>query len=136
MICKTDKPGFGIRFEGTEGWVEYGYQGLKTNPESLKTAVIGPNEIPLPMSNPNRTQESGQYHVPDHVRNFLDSIRSRRDPVAPVEVGHRSATVCHLGNIAMRLKRSLRWDPVREKFLGDKEANGMLSRPMRSPWHL
>ena len=57
-------------------------------------------------------------------------------PVAPVEAGHRSATVCHLGNIAMRLKRKLRWDPARELFVGDDEANGMLTRPMREPWSL
>jgi predicted dehydrogenase len=136
LICKTDQPGFGIRFEGTEGWVEYGYQGLKTHPESLKTSPIGPGEIHLPMSNPNRTEEAGQHHVPDHVRNFLAAIKSRQDPIAPVEVGHRSATVCHLGNIAMRLKRKLRWDPVKERFVDDAEANRMLTRPMRAPWHL
>ena len=136
LMCKTDQPGFGVRFEGTEGWVEYGYQGLKTHPESLRTSPITSREIHLPVSNPNRRQESGQYHVPDHVRNFLDSIKSRKDPIAPVEVGHRSATVCHLGNIAMLLKRPLRWDPAQEKFVGDEEANRMLTRPMRAPWHL
>jgi len=52
LICKTDQPGFGVRFEGTAGWVEYGYSGLKTFPESLKTSKIGPDEIHLPMSNP------------------------------------------------------------------------------------
>ena len=136
LLCKTDTPGFGIRFEGTEGWVEYGYQGLKTHPESLKTSPIGPNEIHLPVSNPDRTEESNKDHVPDQVRNFLDSIKSRQDPVAPVEAGHRSATVCHLGNLAMILKRKLRWDPVPEQFVGDEEANRMLTRPMRAPWHL
>jgi hypothetical protein len=136
LICKTDRPGFGVRFEGTEGWVEYGYQGLKTHPESLKTATIGPNETRLPASNPSRTQESGRYHIPDHVRNFLDCIRSRQDPVAPVTAGHRSATVCHLGNIAMMLKRKLAWDPVRERFVADAEADRLLHRPMRPPWKL
>jgi predicted dehydrogenase len=136
LICKTDQPGFGVRFEGTEGWVEYGYQGLKTHPESLKTSLIGPNEVHLPMSNLNRTQEAGQYHVPDHVRNFLDSIKCRQDPIAPVETGHRSATLCHLGNIAMLLKGKLRWDPAQEHFVGDAEANRMLTRPMRAPWRL
>jgi len=136
LICKTDRPGFGVRFEGTEGWVEYGYQGVKTHPESLKTSKIGAGEIHLPVSNPQRIQEAGKYHVPDHVRNFLDSIRSRQDPIAPVSVGHRSATVCHLGNIAMLLKRKLQWDPVAEQFAGDDEANRLLSRPMRAPWTL
>jgi predicted dehydrogenase len=136
LICRTDQPGFGVRFEGSEGWVEYGYQGLKTHPESLKSVSPGPNDIRLEMSNPDRNEEASRYHIPDHVRNFLDAIKSRRDPVAPVEVGHRSATVCHLGNIAMRLKQKLRWDPAREAFVGDEEANRMLTRPMRAPWSL
>jgi predicted dehydrogenase len=136
LVCQTAQPGFGIRFEGTEGWVEYGYQGLKTAPESLKTAPLGPNDVRLPRSNPDRTEEASKNHIPDHVRNFLDAIKSRRDPIAPVEAGHRSATVCHLGNIAMRLKRKLRWDPAREQFVDDPEANGMLTVPLRAPWRL
>ncbi|MHB8970514.1 MAG: Gfo/Idh/MocA family protein [Pirellulaceae bacterium] len=136
LICQTAEPGFGVRFEGTEGWVEYGYQGLRTYPESLKTSTLGPQEIHLAVSNPQRTEEAGKYHVPDHVRNFLDCIKSRQDPVAPVEIGHRSATVCHLGNIAMQLKRKLRWDPDKEEFAGDDEANQLRSRPMRAPWTL
>ena len=70
--------------------------------------------------------------MPDHVRNFLDCIKSRQDPVAPVEIGHRSATVCHLGNIAMQLRRKLRWDPVQESFVDDDQANQMLLRPLRA----
>ena len=136
LICKTDRPGFSVRFEGAEGWIEYGYQGLKTHPESLKTSPIGPNEIHLPVSNPDRDKEASPFHVPDHVRNFLAAIKSRKDPIASVEAGHRSATVCHLGNIAMLLKRKLRWDPAQEQFVGDDEANGMLTRPMRAPWQL
>jgi predicted dehydrogenase len=136
LLCRTDQPGFSIRFEGSEGRVEYGYQGLKTHPESLKTAPPGADEIRLPMSNPDRIEEASRYHIPDHVRNFLEAIKTRRDPVAPVEVGHRTATVCHLGNIAMRLKRKLNWDPVQERLVGDDEANRMLTRPMRAPWSL
>ncbi|MHB1036214.1 MAG: Gfo/Idh/MocA family protein [Pirellulales bacterium] len=136
LVCKTDQPGFGIRIEGTEGSLEYGYQGLKTTPASLKTSKIGPNEIHLPVSNPARSETAGENFVPDQVRNFLDSIRSRKDPIAPVNVGHRSATVCHLGNIAMLLKRKLRWDPAKEQFVGDDEANRMLGRAMRAPWRL
>lgn len=136
LICRTDQPGFGVRFEGSEGWIEYGYQGLKTYPETLKSSALGPNEVHLPRSQPARTEESNRFHIPDHARNFLDAIKSRQEPVAPVEVGHRSATVCHLGNIAMRLKRRLRWDPVTEQFGGDEEANQMLERPMRAPWRL
>jgi hypothetical protein len=74
--------------------------------------------------------------IPDHVRNLIDSIKARRDPISPVEIGHRTATVCHLGNIAMKLNRKLRWDPAAEQFVGDEEANRMLERPMRKPWVL
>ena len=63
-------------------------------------------------------------------------MRTREDPSAPVEVGHRSATVCHIGNIAMTLGRKLRWDPVKEEFPGDDEANRLLGRPYRKPWRL
>lgn len=136
LICQTAKPGFGTRFEGTEGWVEYGYQGVRTEPASLKTSVIGPHEIHLPVSNPQRQEESSKFHIPDHVRNFVDSVKSRRDPVEPVEAGHRTASLCHLGNIAMRLKRKLQWDPARERFVHDDDANRMLECPLRAPWQL
>ncbi len=62
---------------------------------------------------------------------------SRKEPIAPVEVAHRSITICHLGNIAMRLRRDkLMWDPDRELILGDDEAAAWLRRPYRSPWKL
>ena len=71
-----------------------------------------------------------------HIRNFLESIKSRNRPAGDVEEGHLTATMCHLGNISMRIGRSVRWDPQREEAQGDKEASGMLSRPYRSPWKL
>ena len=57
-------------------------------------------------------------------------------PICTAEIGHRSSTVCHLGNIAMKLKRPLKWDPAKEQFVGDREANAMAWRPSRSPWRL
>jgi len=123
LECITRADSVCARFEGSEGWVEYGYGGFKTHPESLKRSPIRPNDIRL-------------YESPGHCRNFLDCVRTRREPAAPVEVGHRSASLCHVANIAMRLKRPLRWDPQREQFTNDDEANRMLARPMRSPWHL
>ena len=123
LVCDMDKSQVGARFEGTDGMVQVGYGGFFTKPESLKTAELGSNEIRLGDSN-------------DHVRNFLDCVKSRREPVAPVEAGHRSASVCHLGNIAVRLgkRKVLRWDPVQERFTNDDEANAFLTRPMRAPW--
>ncbi len=95
---------------------------LETEPASLKTQTIGANEIHL-------------YESKNHHQNFLDCIKSRQAPIANVEIGHRSATLCHLGNIAMLLKRPLKWDPVQEEFVGDDVANRMRWRPRRAPWN-
>ena len=136
LICKTTKRGFGVRFEGTEGWVEFAYSGVSTSPRSLKDSKIKPDEIHLPVSVPSRLKNSPRYYSPDHARNFLDCVKSRRDPVECVEIGHRTASLCHLGNIAMILHRKIRWDPEQEQILGDAEAAAMLGRPMRVPWKL
>lgn len=136
LICETAKPFFGCRFEGTEGWVQFDFQGLHTHPDSLKTTVFGPNEVRLPVSNPQRKENASKFYIPDHARNFLDAVKSRKDPIEPVEIGHRTAMLCHLGNIAMRLKRKIRFDPEKGQIVGDEEANRMLGRPMRAPWHL
>jgi hypothetical protein len=112
-----------MRFEGTEGWIEIRGNELTCQPESLKTSVIGPNEIHL-------------YKSDDHNINFIDCIKTHRETAAPIEVGHRSTSVCNLGNIAMTLKRRLDWDLQTERFKNDDDANRMLCRAMRSPWHL
>ncbi len=122
LICKTQQGG-PLRFEGTDGWIQVLKDELTCSPESLKTSVIGPNEIHL-------------YKSDDHHRNFIDCIKAHRETAAPVEVGHRSVSICHLGNIAMILKRKLRWDPEKERFVNSEQANRMLSRSMRSPWCL
>jgi hypothetical protein len=70
----------------------------------------------------------------DHYKHFLECIKSRQKPITDVEVGHRSATVCHLGNIAVRLQRKIQWDPVKEQIVGDNEAAAMLTRPWRAPY--
>jgi hypothetical protein len=132
----TEATGSYTRFEGTEGWVQYSSGKLQTSPESLKTTVIGPNEIHVPVGNPRQTEDKYSNYLPDHVRNFLDCIKSRAEPVGPVDIGHRTATICNLANIAMQLKRKIRWDPEKEEIQNDSEATAMLSRPMRAPWHL
>ena len=71
-----------------------------------------------------------------HLQNWFDCIRSRQDPVAPVEVGHRSVTVCHLAGIARELGRKLRWDPIAETFPDDEEARELIDRPRRRGWEL
>jgi len=116
----------GIRFEGDEGWVgNTGWIGaLRAEPESILDSVIGPDEVHL------FTEPAGEH------RNFIDCVKSRRKPYFPAEIGHRCCTILHLGNISMLLGRKLRWDPEKEIFPDDTEANRMLSRPMRSPWKL
>jgi predicted dehydrogenase len=125
LVCEMDKSSVGARFEGTEGMIQTGYGGFFATPESLKKVELGPTDQPL-------------YRSDDHVGNFLECVKSRREPVAPVEVGHRSASVCHLGNIAVRLgkKKVFHWDPLRERFTNDEEANAMLTRPMLNGWRL
>jgi hypothetical protein len=71
-----------------------------------------------------------------HIRNFLECVRSRQRPVADVEEGHLTATLCHIGNISTRLGRSLQWDQTHEDFVDDSEASRMLSTPYRAPWRL
>ena len=122
LVCKTGGSG-GTKFIGTEGWVYVNRGKIDAEPKSLLTSKIKPDEIHL-------------YTSRDHKQDFLDCIKSRKQPICSAEVGHRSATVCHLGNIAMRLGRRLRWDPKTERFLDDDEANHMTCRPMRSPWAL
>ncbi len=113
----------GVVFEGTEGWVHVNRSLIDAYPKSLLNIPTAPNEINLYTSN-------------DHKRNFLDCIRSRKEPIASVEIAHRSASACILGYLAMKLQRKLYWNPEKEQFVNDDAANKMLSRPYRSPWKL
>jgi len=98
-------------------------QFLKTDPPELAHETIGPNEIHL-------------YASDNHKDNWLEAVRTRREPICPVEIGHHTANVCNIGNIAYWLKRSLKWDPANEVFVDDPEANRLINRPMRSPWQV
>ncbi len=128
----------GIKFEGTDGWIfvtrgdyaatasdpvssKKGSKALTASNPKIVTSVIGPNEIHLTDSK-------------EHHGNWLESIQTRKPPIAPVEVGHRSCSACLIHQIAMKLKRTVYWDPIKERFRNDDEANSMLSRPQRSPW--
>lgn len=115
--------GGSTRFEGSEGWIFVTRGKLDAEPKSLATSTIAPDEIHL-------------YNSNDHKQDFLDCIKTRKDPICNAEVGHRSSTVCHLGNIAMLLDRPLKWDPQKEQFIGDDEANRMRQRPARAHWCL
>jgi predicted dehydrogenase len=113
----------GVRFEGEKGWVHVNRQGISASPESLLKETMGPDEIHLPASD-------------NHSKNLLDCMRTRQQTVAPVDVAIRSDTLCQLSDIAVRLGRKLKWNPEKEEFINDARATRMLTRPMRSPWHL
>jgi hypothetical protein len=116
----------GVKFIGEAGWVHITRAGLKTEPAELRKTIIGPDEIHLP-------RPAGD-HRQGHRRDFLDCVKTRKRTIAPAEVGHRTATVAHLGNIALRLGRKIKWDSKHEQMIDDPSANRMLCRAMRSPW--
>ena len=118
----------GVRFIGDKGWVHITRNKLDANPKRLLKEKIGPEEIHL-------ARPSGD-HRQGHRRDFLDCVKSRAKTISPIDVGHRSIIVAHLGNIAMILGREIRWDPKRERIINDPEASRMLSRSMRSPWNI
>lgn len=113
----------GIRFDGTDGWLWVNRGDLSASDDEIYTTPLPDDAVHLPVST-------------DHMGNFFECVRSRKDPIAPVEDGHRSASVCHLVAIAVRLGRKLQWDPARERFVGEgaKQANAFLARVMRKPY--
>jgi predicted dehydrogenase len=124
IICESDGQR-GIKFEGDKGWVFVAIHGgmLTAEPASLLKTVLAPGDITLP-----RTR--------GHMRNWLDCIKTRELCVAPAEDGHRTASFCHLGLMALWAGRKLKWDLEKEQFIGDRDANAYVTRPMRAPWHL
>jgi hypothetical protein len=115
--------GHGVLFLGTEGWLHVDRQGMDAQPASLLKTKLGPKDVPLLISN-------------NHQANFIDAIKNRTSVASPIDVAVRSDALCHLDQIAIKLGRKLRWDPIREEFVGDQEANRCLDRPMRAPWRL
>jgi hypothetical protein len=120
-IYHLGHPNPGVTFIGTEGTVHTDRWFCRTEPAGINKTVIGPDEIHL-------------YESDNHHDNFVESIRTRKDPIAHIDQISRSITLCHLGNIAYWLNRPLKWDPVNERFVDDEAANRWLSRPARAPW--
>jgi len=112
-----------VVFSGSAGTLTVGRGAIETEPADLMAASLPEGAIRLARSD-------------DHYRNFIDCVRTRREPVCPAETGHRSTSVCLIANIAIRLGRPLAWDPVVERFVNDEAANALLARPMRAPWRL
>lgn len=120
----SNREKMGVRFEGSEGWVTADRGRHDASDKKILDSKIGEKEIRL-------------YESNDHFRNFIDGVLTRKECVAPCEVAHRSITICHLGNIAMRLGReSLKWNPEKEEIVDDAEAAKWLSREYRAPWRL
>ena len=112
----------GVKFIGSEGWVEVTREFLHTKPENLVDKPVPPDGVHFP-------------EVEDHKRDFIDCVMSRKRPIADVEIGARSVTVCHLGNLAYWHNKTLRWDPKNWRF-ANEEDNRLLDRPKRAPWTL
>jgi len=113
----------GVRFEGTEGWIWVNRGTLRGSDKSLI-------ETPLPDG------AERLYSSNDHMGNFFECVRTRKAPICEVEIGHRSASICHFGAIALRTGLKLKWDPAAERFLGENSevANAYVAREMRKPY--
>ena len=122
LTCRTGR--FGIYFEGSAGTIYVDRGEIRSTPEDILEKGLQENDTRL-------------YESNDHVGNFLECMRTRGQPICNAEVGHRSSTICNLGNIAMVLGREkLRWDPEKEEFPDAPEANAMVRPSMREPWTL
>ncbi len=123
MIATSDGSQHGTKFIGTKGWIFTENTRLVTEPAELRRTKI-------------KASEKHLYVSTNHHRNFIDCVISRQETAAPVEAAHRAASCCHLGAIAARLKRELKFDPKSETFPSDAEANALLRKVMRGPWRL
>jgi predicted dehydrogenase len=110
-----------VRFVGTEGSVYVDDDGkMEAEPKSLLAGL-----------------KFGQgYPATNHVRDFLDCVKSRQTPIAPAEGAHRANSTCQIANICLQLGRTVEWDPARERFVDDPMADRKLVRAMRAPWQL
>ncbi len=125
QLVTTSEGENGNRFIGDKGWIFVSRSRIEASDPKLLDEPLGPDAVKLTKSS-------------DHMANFLEGVRTRNRPICDVEVGHRSATVCHIGAIALRLGIPVCWDPKAEQFTGPgaDKANAMISREYRSPWKL
>ncbi len=123
MVHEDFGRGFGVRFIGTEGTLDVSRKFLDSKPGHIVSAVI-------------KDGEERVYQSDDHYLDWLQAIQKRTQPICDVETGHRSSSVCNLANIAYQMRRPIRWDPVKEKFAKNKEANKPLTKKYRRPYKL
>jgi predicted dehydrogenase len=110
-------------FEGTEGTIDATRGGISCTPGKI-------------LKEPLTDKDFHVYPCNNHAGNWIECVKTRKETICPAEIGHRSATICHLANIGYQLRRNLAWDPEKERFVDDDEANKLLSRTMRDPWKL
>ncbi|OFX36777.1 MAG: oxidoreductase [Bacteroidetes bacterium GWF2_41_9] len=128
----------GVRYEGTEGWIfvtRGSYTASPSDPvsKSESTKALDASN-PAILTSKIKENEIHLYVSEEQHGNWLDCIKSRKEPISPVEKGHRACSVCLVTHIAMKLGRKLAWDPDKETFINDNEANAMLARSQRSPY--
>jgi predicted dehydrogenase len=120
-----------MEFHGTDGTLVFDEAGLQVHPEKWR---LGQKQVDRTPAMEMKDVDEG---LADHVRNFLDCVKSRQRPVSDIEIGHRATTPCHLGNIAYRTKARLVWDVANQKLLqGGAEAQKLLAVEYRAPWRL
>lgn len=128
----------GIRYEGTDGWIfvsRGSYVASASDPVDKEKSSKALDASDPEILNSKIGEDEIHLYVSDNQHgNWLDSIQSRKEPISPVEIGHRACTVCLVSHIAMKLPRKLEWDPAAERFKNDDEANSYLSRPQRFPY--
>ena len=123
VALKPDGQRNGVRLEGTNGWIWVNRTTITASDQEM---------LDTPMTDPKVKLEVSD----DHMGNFFEAVRSRKDPISPVEAGHQSAIVGHLIVIALRTGKSLRWDAAKEQFTGEgaRDANNHLARKLRKPY--
>jgi predicted dehydrogenase len=127
----------GIRYEGSEGWIFVSRGDYAATPSDPTTKV---RSKALDASNPKILEsvigenELHLYNSPDQHGNWLECIETRKEPISPIEIGHRACTVCLITHVSMKIPRKLQWDPAKEQFVNDAEANTWLRRAQRAPY--
>jgi len=122
VMTDTGKNRHGVKFIGEKGWI-FTRGGIEAQPRSLLDEKIGPDETRL-------------YASPGHAQNFIECVRTRRETITPPEIAHRATSTALLGGIACQLRRPLQWDPEKERFVNDSEADRLLCYAMRAPWQV
>ncbi|MDR2982638.1 MAG: Gfo/Idh/MocA family oxidoreductase [Puniceicoccales bacterium] len=112
-----------VRFHGERGWIDVSRSRLLASDPKILDEKIAETGVHL-------------YKSRSHMGDFIECVRTRKNPISDIAIGHRTTTICNIGNIAMQLRRPLQWDPSKEEFVNDAVANRMRSRAMRAPWSL